>query len=255
MKLADVKQNIDEYFEQTEPYLICERLGYKLTNEMVNLLAIGGHISSGKDTVAKIIQYLVAESKKENLSFTLESYLDNKYFIAHEYFEENSSWQIKKFADKTTQSFETITGINYHKLDRKEKEKIRPLYIDFAETNKKVFGDDVWVNSLFSEYKPELKPSIQNEVWSTSDIKKVYPNWIITDMRFPNEFKAVKDRGGITIRVNRTYENPCKNIPLHEHPSETALDNEIFDYHIDNDGTMEELIEKVRVILIELKLI
>lgn len=31
----------------------------------------------------------------------------------------------------------------------------------------------------------------------------IYPNIIITDMRFPNELKAVKDRGGISIRVNR----------------------------------------------------
>ena len=39
------------------------------------------------------------------------------------------------------------------------------------------------------------------------------------------------------------------------HPSETALDNHPFDYTIDNNGTIEELIEKVREILIKEKLI
>lgn len=39
------------------------------------------------------------------------------------------------------------------------------------------------------------------------------------------------------------------------HESETALDDATFDYTIDNNGTIEELIEKVREILIKDKLI
>ena len=78
----------------------------------------------------------------------------------------------------------------------------------------------------------------------------IYPKWIITDMRFPNEMEAVKERKGITIRVVRDYvlrggpEDP-KNI----HPSETSLDEAEFDYEIINDGTIEELVEKVITIL------
>ena len=40
-----------------------------------------------------------------------------------------------------------------------------------------------------------------------------------------------------------------------QHPSETALDNAEFDYVINNDGTISELIDKMRNILIENKLI
>lgn len=90
------------------------------------------------------------------------------------------------------------------------------------------------------------------------------PNWIITDMRFPNELKAIKDRKGITIRVNRpiliktdagnitiSVEEAIKDgIMAPEHESETALDNAEFDHVIDNDGTIEELIQKVKDILI-----
>jgi hypothetical protein len=39
------------------------------------------------------------------------------------------------------------------------------------------------------------------------------------------------------------------------HPSETALDDAKFDYVIDNDGTLDELVEKVRVILTKEKII
>ena len=74
--------------------------------------------------------------------------------------------------------------------------------------------------------------------------------FIITDMRFLNEMEAVKKKDGITIRVNRNLEE-FKD----QHESETELDNAEFDYVIDNDGTIEELIEKIKEILIKEKLI
>ena len=78
----------------------------------------------------------------------------------------------------------------------------------------------------------------------------IYPSWCITDMRFLNEMEVVKKRGGITIRVNRNLEESKD-----QHESETELDNAEFDYVINNDGTIEELIEKVREILTKEKLI
>jgi hypothetical protein len=89
----------------------------------------------------------------------------------------------------------------------------------------------------------------------------IYPSWCITDMRFPNEMDAIKERGGITIRVVRPhgYTNPhtgvYKEMPLSYHPSETALDDAKFDYEIINDGEIVDLIEKVKTILIKEKII
>jgi hypothetical protein len=78
----------------------------------------------------------------------------------------------------------------------------------------------------------------------------VYPSWIITDMRFPNELSYIKDRGGITIRVNRdTGVQWATSDGANEHPSETALDNAEFDYVINNDGSLEDLILSVAEIL------
>ena len=89
-------------------------------------------------------------------------------------------------------------------------------------------------------------------------------NIIITDMRFINEMDAVKKRGGITIRVNRPC-NICGGSGYHkmscpvsksgEHLSETSLDKAEFDYVIENSGSIEELIEKVRKILVTEKII
>ena len=124
--------------------------------------------------------------------------------------------------------------------------------------------DGIWVNALMSEYKPKeelVGTTSENIQWG-----EVYPNWIITDTRFPNEHQAVKDKGGINIRVNRPKErelilrNATSIIDTRKtlepkHKSETALNNATFDYTIENDGTLDELIDKIRDLLITLKLI
>lgn len=158
----------------------------------------------------------------------------------------------------------------------------------------------VWVNALFAEYRgyihfmcdrcgsDDIEDLVENHcpnckgAESEGDITKVFqdpPNWLIADLRFPNELSAIKDRGGITLRVNRTLEhqvvartNKKANATLFteedtdkstfdklrkfdNHPSEIALDKAPFDYVITNDGTLEELKEKVKQLLIELKLL
>lgn len=131
---------------------------------------------------------------------------------------------------------------------------------------------DIWVNALISDYKPlpktkkfevsERKFINVNDYYGTCITceKKVlssnkrfvkcddcvdkeedkYPKWVITDVNTKNEAQAIKDRGGILIRVNMgSY-----------HLSETGLDyNNDFNYIIDNNGTIEELVEKIKLIL------
>lgn len=168
----------------------------------------------------------------------------------------------------------------------------------FAEKSKEIFGKDAWVNALMSEYKPtnldkngfitvvndcDIKISVKpNPILFPEEL--IYPSWCITDMRFPNEYDAVKARGGITIRVVREFyefsnndhewgDKECRQGKLlkvnadyyskeesnkvwrnflkeNAHQSETALDQHQFDYEIINDGSIEDLIEKVRQILI-----
>ena len=124
--------------------------------------------------------------------------------------------------------------------------------------------DGIWVNALMSEYKPKeelVGTTPENIQWG-----EVYPNWIITDTRFPNELQAVKDNGGLTIKIVRPKERELvlrnantlidtRKTLEPEHKSETALDNATFDYTIENDGTLDELIDKIRDLLITLKLI
>jgi hypothetical protein len=104
---------------------------------------------------------------------------------------------------------------------------------------------NVWVNALFADYKPFVKE--WDELGNGTLVQ--YPNWIITDMRFPNEMEAVEQRKGITIRVVRP------GTITGEHPSETALDDAYFDHVISNNGSLEDLVEKVKQILTMKKII
>ena len=130
-----------------------------------------------------------------------------------------------------------------------------------------VVHPDVWVNSLMRLYKPykETKP-FSNK----TSLDNKYPNWLISDVRFPNEAKAIKDRNGIIVRVRRdkVEEHICKyceaittqadhlcyKAPV-QHESETNLDTYSFDWIINNHGTIEELIEKVKEMLTHFKII
>lgn len=217
------------------------------------IIGINGKIGSGKDTIGEIIQGLCLTNK-------------------------NQTFEIKKFAGKLKQIGSILTGIPVEKFEDQEFKKVilgeewgtvrhNPLnniepFTKFqfnelmsvreflqklgTEAMRDGLHTNVWVNALFADYIRNddklIRITEENlEEWQEGK----YPNWIITDMRFPNEMEAVELREGITIRVVRpgTF--------VGTHPSETALDDADFDYEIINDGTIEDLVEKVREILIK----
>lgn len=120
---------------------------------------------------------------------------------------------------------------------------------------------NTWINATMAEYVPDEGYSYNVEKVNETQLRVVteperynngYPNWIITDVRFPNELKAIKDRGGICIRVFRDLHNDNTHIGNILHESELALDgSDDFDYNIINNGTINELVEKVKKILIK----
>ena len=84
------------------------------------------------------------------------------------------------------------------------------------------YADDVWIKALFRQVEP-------------------HENYVITDVRFPNEADEVKRWGGRVIRIER----PGALGETMVHASETAMRGYDFDGVIVNDGTPEELARKV----------
>lgn len=123
-----------------------------------------------------------------------------------------------------------------------------------TECGRNIIHPNIWVNSLFADYKANgdvafiLKKRRGGHTFFAES-----PKWIIPDTRFSNEAKAIKDRGGILIRIERDYAlRGGPEDPKNQHPSETALDDfEDWDYVIQNDSTVENLIQKVKKILIK----
>lgn len=136
-----------------------------------------------------------------------------------------------------------------------------------TECGRNILHPNIWINALFSEYKlegdydTEERTASDGGYYSSPGYKGHYPNWIISDTRFVNEVKAIKDRKGIVIRINRNLTilrdnelltrsgQNAKEQFLKLHPSETALDNYPFEYRINNNGSIEDLVKEVKIML------
>lgn len=254
------------------------------------LIGISGKIGSGKDTIGKIIQLLSEESDLNKWNWKNQ---EEVFCNLNEDPGINCKWEIRKFADKLKDITCILLGctreqledesfknsylsdewldVNYKvgKVDEstnfKNKSTVRELLqVLGTEAMRNIIHNNIWINALFADYKPdELPGTLITGIEQMEALNKsLYPNWITTDMRFPNELKAVKDRGGITIRVNRNKTKIVKHdgglVSINttkEHESETALDNAEFDYVIDNNSDILHLIEQVKQILIKEKLL
>jgi hypothetical protein len=129
------------------------------------------------------------------------------------------------------------------------------------ETDKKEDIDDFWGHSprellqkigteLFRETLPKLCTNIDSNIWIKSlkyKMMRIYKEnpqnnkFIITDVRFPNEEKFIRDMNGILIKVNRS--NLC--CTNNKHKSESYIEKIVADYNINNNGTINELYNKI----------
>lgn len=90
---------------------------------------------------------------------------------------------------------------------------------------------DVWVDYLFERADP-----------------KVNPRLCISDVRFPNEIRAIVRNGGRVVRIRRQV----GELPMSNHESETSLDgvgDNLFDGTLYNDGSKDDLYRSTDEIL------
>lgn len=107
-----------------------------------------------------------------------------------------------------------------------------------TEWGRNMIHPDIWVNSMMSLYE-------QSRVNGSNGN---YPDWLMPDVRFPNEAKAIKDRGGILIKVIRP------GVDTGSHISEVAVDKIQADHTIINDSTLVVLENKTQSLIKELGL-
>jgi len=69
-------------------------------------------------------------------------------------------------------------------------------------------------------------------------------NIVITDVRYDNEAKLIRELGGKVIKIDRNITTTKHS----GHSSEQGIISDLVDYTVQNDGTIEQLIEKVKKI-------
>jgi len=73
---------------------------------------------------------------------------------------------------------------------------------------------------------------------------------VVTDLRFPNEFTALREQGFYVIRVKREEQLNLTDI---SETSQDALTDEVFNAVLKNNGTLDELRLKCKAIATHLK--
>lgn len=88
-------------------------------------------------------------------------------------------------------------------------------------------------------------------VWVRLAIEAAQPvdqNAFISDLRFPNEFEALKKNGWTCVKLVRSHQEDRKGTGSHVHSSEIALDDirdHEWDHILHNDGTLEDFYQKL----------
>jgi len=203
---------------------------------MVRLIGISGATGSGKDTMARIIQNSCLDSLPPEYRLSLEevttvSKINNPERL--QILEEYSKWRHVKFGSNAKKMYSILYGINENYLETREfKHQYNEdfnctgveHFIYFAQTMKKNFGEDLWLDSLFRKYKGGEDGEL--------------PFWVISDLRFPNEYERIKKEGGITVRINK------KSNDLIQLQDNNLTDYQ-FDYEIENDGTLTYFLKNI----------
>lgn len=199
------------------------------------IIGVCGLIGAGKDTIA---DYLVNihEFRRESFAGTLKDavaavfgwdrvMLEGRTRASRAWREEPDEWWSERLGREITPRW--------------------ILQYWGTEVCRHGFHDDIWIASL------------ENKLRSATD------NVVISDCRFPNEIMAIRNQGGIVIRVvrgtdpawfNAAVSNARQGTALPDdmpHASEWAWAGTTFDAVVDNNGTLDDLYRHVNDLVLD----
>ena len=212
------------------------------------IIGICGLIGSGKDTIADYLQN-IHQFRRESFAHTLKDAVSSIF-----------GWDRELLEGRTRESREWREQVDPWWTERLGMTVTPRLVLQVwgTEVARKSYHDDIWIASLENK------------------LRKTHDDIVISDCRFPNEIKAIKNAGGIVIRVVRGPEpvwfelahtvnqGPTRNTiwrlskneleKYNIHASETAWIGTKFDAIIDNneDG-MDNLFKQVKNLVVGLQ--
>lgn len=148
--------------------------------------------------------------------------------------------RICAFADPLYECVSVITGLPVEVLrDRAVKEMAIPwlgksprelLQLLGTEWGRQAIHPEIWVRSLMERIKPWLEDGVPV---------------VVTDVRFDNEAKAIREAGGEVWRIVRPGWG-CLSGSTAAHASEAGVSENLIAVSITNDGCLDQLRERVR---------
>jgi hypothetical protein len=204
------------------------------------IIGVCGFIGSGKDTIA---DYLVNfhEFRRESFANTLKDAVSAVF-----------GWDRTMLEGRTKAAREWREQVDPWWAERLDMPNLTPRWILQywgTEVCRKGFHDDIWIASL------------ENKLRNSRD------DVVISDCRFPNEIKSIKDAGGIIVWVKRgelpewydiaVQANQGNNVAINElkmkkiHASETSWVGTEFDVVLDNNGSIDDLYDEVRSLVLD----
>lgn len=239
------------------------------------IIGIAGRKQSGKNTVANIVNGELLKQKELISDYKINT--DGKLVIQTTDTNNIRGWGIldvtrkdndfQAYADKQIWPYIKV----YHFADYLKSIAINLFDLDST----KVYGSDEDKNSLtnfswskmpsakrkkgkltireFLQYfGTEIVRKIKNDAWVDSTLKLIESEAseiaLIPDVRFPNEVLAIRQKGGIVIRLTRDIYND-------KHECESSLDKDNFDWSnfdhiIDNsNSSIEQLQNKIKELM------
>ena len=196
----------------------------------MEIIAFSGYARSGKDEAANeltkhgFIRVAFADKLREVL-YQLNPLVFGHNAMPHEY----GDSEFLPFR-KTYQLLQDVIdeyGWDGYKATVYGPEIRRLLQRLGTEAGRQTLWDSIWIDAALTGLSEDARV-------------------VVTDVRFPNEFNAIRERGGLMVRIHRDGVGPAAGADGTVHVSETSLDDFAFDYHINNDGTLEEFHSEIR---------
>ena len=208
------------------------------------IIGIAGFQGAGKDTVADYLQNIYG-FKRDSFAATLKDAVAAVF-----------GWDRELLEGRTTESRIWREQVDPWWSTRLNMPDLTPRLVLQkwgTEVARRSWHDDTWIASLENK------------------LNKAQNNIVITDVRFPNEIKAVRDAGGVVIRVVRGpepywYESAVSAnqqvqsavaymLAQNVHPSEWAWIGTEFDAVIDNNQEgLDPLFAQVKRLVQDLQL-
>jgi hypothetical protein len=199
------------------------------------IIGLNGVAQSGKDTVGKMLcerhgfeRIAFADALRKGL-YDLNPIVTISIIAQKQGFWEWFENQPERRESRFMRLQEIVDSIGWDEAKVKYTE-VRELMQRYGtEAGRQVHGDECWTSIV--------KNTIE---------KNPNTNYVITDMRFPNELQMVRRLGGIKVQIQRQGVTS-----VNSHVSDAILDEDLFDHVLKNNGTLAQLEQAVNDLVIE----